>query len=185
MYKIFLDMDSTLNEFTQGYVNYYNRVYHEKVILTNEDLWQYEISKCIPNLTAKEAEIRKKAIFKVPGYWKNIPIKEGAITAVKWIYNNFDTYILTAPWMDNLNCVQEKVEWIKKYFPYFDTSKIIFSAHKNVIHPQSILIDDKPSNLEEFPGKTIAFDYPFNRNIKVDGRITHWKEANDVLKAYL
>lgn len=185
MYKVFLDMDSTLNEFTEGYINYYNRIYREKIVLKNEDLWQYEISKCIPNLTSEEAEKRKRAIFKVPGYWQNIPIKEGAITAVRWIYDNFDTYILTAPWLDNLDCVKEKIAWIQKYFPFFEVDKIVFSAHKNIIHPQSILVDDKPSNLEEFLGKTIAFDYPFNKDINVDGRITHWREIKDVLKAYL
>lgn len=185
MYKVFLDMDSTLNDFTQGYVNYYNKVYKKQESLCDEDLWQYEISKCIPGITIEEAERSRAAIFKVPGYWKNIPIKDNAVEAVEWIYANFDTYILTAPWMDNLDCVKEKVEWVGEYFPFFDRSKIIFSAHKNIIDARSILIDDKPQNLEEFQGVRIAFDYPYNRETNVDGRISNWADIKGLLRAYL
>lgn len=185
MYDVFIDMDATLNDFTKGYIKYYNRLFNEDVTLKDEDLFEYRISNCVPGVDESISIERRNRIFETPGYWFDIPIKEGAFWAVDWIYKNFNTYILSAPWVDSETCVWEKMQWIKKHLPFFDLNKVVFSSHKHIIHKDSILFDDKPQNLEEFRGKKIAFHYRFNESTKVDGRIHHWDEAQDVLEAYL
>jgi 5'(3')-deoxyribonucleotidase len=178
-------MDSTLNDFTSAYVFYYNYYFNDTVSLNHDDLYQYEISKCIPGISDDIAELRKRIIFNVPGYWYNIPPKPGIYDAVSWIYSHFNTYILTSPWLDSATCIDEKIKWIEKHLPFFNRNRIVFSMTKSIIHPHSILIDDKPQNLEEFPGIKIAFHYPFNKDMNVDGRIQSWSNAQQVLSAYL
>lgn len=184
-YQLFVDMDSTLNEFTQAYVSHNNMTFNDDLRLTDSQLTHYEITKNI-DLDEDENERRKEIIFRTPSFWTNIPIKPGAREAMEWLDDRFETFILTAPWLRNLNMFKEKLSWIKLNLPSFDLNKVVFSKRKDIIHGKNtIIIDDNPDFLQTFQGIKIAFDYPFNRGIEVDGRISSWSEIQDVMSAYL
>lgn len=184
-YKVFVDMDSTLNEFTDAYVRHNNMTFDDDLILGDADLIHYEITKNI-ELDVEELERRKEIIFRTPQFWLNIPVKPGAYEALEWINENFETFILTAPWLGNFDMFKEKLSWVKLYFPFFELNKVVFSTRKDIITgDDTILIDDNPHNLETFRGKKIAFHYNFNKDVEVDGRIYQWSDTQEVLKAYL
>lgn len=184
-YQVFVDMDSTLNEFTKAYVYHNNQTFNDDLVLDDMQLTQYEITKNI-DLDDDEKERRKEIIFRTPQFWLDIPIKPGAYEAMQWLDSNFETFILTAPWLRNLNMFKEKLSWVKVHLPFFNLRNVVFSTRKDLIHgDKTILIDDNPEYLSTFKGLKIAYDYPFNRDIKVDGRISAWDEAESVMSAYL
>jgi len=184
-YQVFVDMDSTLNEFTKAYVNHNNMTFDDDLRLDESQLEHYEITKNI-DLDEDENERRKEIIFRTPSFWVDIPIKPDAREVLEWMDDKFETFILTAPWLRNLDMFKEKLSWVKLNLPSFSLNNVIFSTRKDIIHGNNtIIIDDNPNMLETFQGIKIAFDYPFNRSVDVDGRISNWSEAKEVLGAYL
>lgn len=174
---VFVDMDSTMNNFTAGYVNYYNRLYNTDHVIKKKDLVQYEISKCIPGISEKQAVEARTRIFSTPGFWVDIPAYDNMTKTMKWINENFNTYILTAPWIAYKGCVGEKYEWMEKHLPFIPLDKVIFSHDKSVIHKNSLLIDDYPKNLGTFRGKTMKYLYPFNAKSMANFEVKDWKQV--------
>lgn len=172
--KVFIDMDSTLNNFLKGYLNYYNYYFDTDIYKTREDLYQYEISKCIDDIDEYTAEKRREIIFRASNFWLDLPPFPYVKDVVGFIYQHCDVYILTQPYLKYKDCFTEKLLWVQKYLPFFPLDRVIFSAFKDVFISDSLLIDDKPSHLQSFRGKTMAFDYPFNRGVSVDYRAYNW-----------
>ena len=71
----------------------------------------------------------------------------GAIDAVNALAEKYDCYILsTAPW-NNDTALQDKLNWIKKYFPTVFHKRVIFTHHKNLcFQPGAYLIDDRTAH---------------------------------------
>lgn len=182
MIDVFVDMDSTMNDFAAGYIKYFNRIYGTKHKLSRKDLFRYEISKCIPGLNDDKALEAKFNIFSTPGFWVDIPIYPGVKKTMKWMNDNLNTYILTAPWFDYEDCVKEKYRWIKHHLPFFPLDKVIFCHDKHVIHNNSILIDDNVKNLHAFKGKVLKINYPYNSDATVDYAAKTWGQVLTVMK---
>lgn len=68
----------------------------------------------------------------------------GAIDAVNVLKDKYDCYILTtSPW-DNPTALQDKHNWVRKYFGDIFYKRIIFSHHKNLCFQYgAYLIDDR------------------------------------------
>jgi 5'-nucleotidase len=163
-------------------LNYYNKMYNANIKLRKKDLFRYEISKCIPGLEDDEAEKRRNIIFSTPGYWTDLPIYPNAAKVVEWIYQNFNTYILTAPWVDYRDCVPEKYDWIKNHLPFFNLQKVIFCHDKHIIHDQGILIDDNVKHINMFQGKTVRYAYPYNAQAMSTHSADNWNQVLSIMK---
>jgi len=178
---IFVDMDSTLNDFTTGYVAYYNKLYNKDVALENKDLLRYEISKALPGVSDKEAFEIRENIFSTNGFWKDIPIMKNAVNIMKELYDNYNVYIVTAPWKSSLNCYNEKIEWIAKHMPWFDLDKVIYCRDKHLLRGD-IIIDDNPHYITNHRCDwAIAPRYPFNINLPAF-YFNEWKEVPGIVK---
>ena len=164
--KIFVDMDSTLNDFVKGYVDYYNEIFNKNISIANKDLKQYEISKNIEGIAEEEAVEIRQIIFSTEGFWLSIPPQKNAIKAMKEIVDlGHDVYILTAPWKYSINCYPEKIQWVRNHKPWFDLDKVIFCRDKYLIHGD-IIIDDNPHYLRNHSCEfAIAPIYPFNKEM--------------------
>jgi 5'(3')-deoxyribonucleotidase len=85
----------------------------------------------------------------------------GALEAIKKLAKVYDLYILTtSPW-NNPTALQDKLDWIKKYFGNSSDDifhkKVIFSHHKNLLKGD-YLIDDRTNNgAGSFEGELIQF----------------------------
>ncbi|MDR3050870.1 MAG: hypothetical protein LBU67_04020 [Oscillospiraceae bacterium] len=85
----------------------------------------------------------------------------GAIEAVHRIAEHYEVYILsTSPWK-NPDALQDKLDWIKKYFgagndsPFY--KRVIITHHKD-LNKGAFLIDDRTKNgAGEFEGELIQF----------------------------
>lgn len=179
--KIFVDMDSTLNDFTKGYVDYYNRMFDKNISIERDDLKQYEISKAIHALTDDDAIETRQQIFSEPGFWFDIPAQENAVDTMKKLQvMGHELYILTAPWKQSINCYTEKIQWIEKHLPWFDLDKVIYCRDKYLIHGD-VIIDDNPSYLTHHSCEwAVAPRYPFNENLPAF-YFDNWSEVPQII----
>lgn len=179
---IFIDIDSTISDFTAGYLKYYNKLYNKNVKLRKKDLIRYEISKTVHPSDEKEAEDIRSEIFAIPEFWEDLPLFPNAVETVEWIYNNFNTYLITAPWLPYKDCIRKKQEWVETNLPFFPLNKVIFTNDKSIIHSNSILIDDYEKHLLDTRGKTIKMKYPFNKDTPSTWEADNWKQILRIIK---
>jgi len=70
-----------------------------------------------------------------------------------------------------------KLSWVRKHLPFFNTDNFVAVQRKDLLDGD-ILLDDSPSNIKLFQEKkrlVVAFDKPWNRNIK-SVRVKTWEE---------
>ena len=105
-------------------------------------------------------KIYKGQLDNIPNLFSWMVPMPGAIEAFKALAEKYDTYILTtAPWK-NETALQDKKDWLNKYFGELIKKKVIFSHHKELLIGD-YLIDDRPVN--GFQGKQFLFgskEYP-------------------------
>jgi 5'(3')-deoxyribonucleotidase len=105
-------------------------------------------------------KIYKGQLDNIPNLFSWMVPMPGAIEAFKALAEKYDTYILTtAPWK-NETALQDKKDWLNKYFCELIKKKVIFSHHKELLIGD-YLIDDRPVN--GFKGKQFLFgskEYP-------------------------
>lgn len=95
----------------------------------------------------------------IPGIFSKMKPMSGAIEAVNALAEKYDCYILsTAPW-NNDTALQDKLNWVKLYFPQVFHKRVIFSHHKNLcIRPDAYLIDDRTGHgADQFGDHHIQF----------------------------
>lgn len=179
MKKIFIDMDGILNDFNSFFIKYHNLKFNTNFEVCTENMQDYDIVKAL-NIPQENFD----EILLLDEFWENLPVKEYAQESVEKLYSYFDIYILTAPYIQNINNFTIKINWIKKYFSFIDLNKVIFCYYKYLIDGQdSYLIDDNPTHLQKWKGTPTTLEYPFNENVK-SIRFKDWKEIVEHLCWY-
>ena len=110
----------------------------------------------------------------IPGIFSKMKPMHGAVEAVNALAEKYDCYILsTVPWNNN-TALQDKLDWVKHYFPQVFHKRIIFSHHKNLcIQPGAYLIDDRTSHgADQFGDHHIQFG---------SEKFPNWKSVVDFL----
>lgn len=176
--KILVDMDSTLNCWHEHFLNY-----------ASQHGWEIDVEKfkttwsgleCFLNVSLALGQKRWNKILCDYKFWRNIPIKPFARSTMEDLVVEHDVWIVTAPYDLYSGYVIDKFIWISNYLPFFDLDKVIFEKDKWTI-PGDVIIEDKPKTLKKYPGITICFDYPYNRNVEVTHRVKSWKEIANIL----
>ena len=170
---IFCDMDGVLSQFTEGVVE----VLANNGIPTPYKMDQWKLENNIRPLWRRRA---KKLIGKAlthPGFWSLLQPHEGAIEGFKKLQEKGEVYIATTPW-NSTACFKGKRQWIARYLKGFPQDRIIFIKDKSLLRG-SLLIDDKPSNLHGFIGRTRLMDRPWNQEERWHLRVHSWKELLD------
>ncbi len=95
----------------------------------------------------------------IPHIFSKMKPMHGAVEAVNALAEKYDCYILsTAPW-NNPTALQDKLDWVKQYFPQVFHKRVIFSHHKNLcLQPDAYLIDDRTGHgADQFGDHHIQF----------------------------
>ena len=169
---VFVDMDNTLNAFSEGFANTTNKILGTNIQISGKDLVSYHIEEApqfhgLPDI--------KTRVFHDPSFWINIPVLEGAVEGLQFIYENYDTYVLTAPFFAYKDCMKDKMDWMERHFPFFNVKKMIFCNDKHLI-TRGTLVDDHEDNLSKWEGTTVRVEYPYNMGCQVDHSCKDWKE---------
>lgn len=179
--SIGIDLDSTLNNLDDKWLELYNKDYNDKLTKDNLTSWN------ITSIVKPECGDKIHDYLLQPGFFKNLGMQPNAYEVTKWLSKLFDLYIVTA--YHPKTCL-DKALWVEKYLPQIPVRNIIFCNHKGLIKT-NFLIDDGGHNIEDFSvsnkfGTPIVFDAPWNRYLdNVNGikfiRVKDWLEIKEVV----
>lgn len=93
-----------------------------------------------------------------PGFFRNLPVMEGAKEAVEELesINELKIYIATKITTHNLLAATEKLQWVEEHFP--SLIKKVFIACDKTLLKGDFLIDDFP-RWKDFDGEHILFNH--------------------------
>jgi len=171
---IAVDMDNTLNNFTAGAIDYalkigvnYNNI---QLPLKTWDIFSI--------LYPDNTQIMADKIMSTPGFWLDLEPYPHSEVTLKYLTRIATVAIVTKPW-NNYNCIPEKMQWIRRNYPFFDLSNVVFTWNKDLV-PADYIIEDKPDNYKDLKGrKLILFDQEYNRNEICTQRVKSWKEIEE------
>jgi 5'(3')-deoxyribonucleotidase len=133
----------------------------KRIIYFDMDNVLVDFKSGIDRLDGKTKKTYEGRLDEVPSIFKLMNPMEGAIDAVHKLSKTYDVYILsTSPWL-NPTALQDKLDWIKKYFGDDENNifykRVIFSHNKHLLKGD-YLIDDRTKNgADRFEGKLIQF----------------------------
>jgi len=175
--KIGIDLDTTLNNLMEHWLDCYNEDYNDN--LTQWNTWHVDEN------VKPECGIKILDYLLKPNFFYDLEIKENAVEVIDFLMGYFDIYIVTAYLPEN--CL-EKVNWVKKFIPNIKPENIIFINDKSMVDID-FLIDDGPHNIQAFsPIKTaIIYDMPYNQYLDYDAfqtwdRVKNWNEIKELFE---
>jgi 5'-nucleotidase len=168
-----IDMDGVLADIETHWLNWYEKDYGVK--LNTSIFLGVKETDAFPD---KEAVHR---FTNTPGFFRTLPVMEGAVAAVKKLAEDYDIYIVSAA-MEFPLSLFEKKEWLAEHFPFISWENIIFCGDKSVISTD-FLIDDYCKNLDHCIGMPIMFTAGHNTNHTHHTRVNNWEEVLTLMEA--
>lgn len=163
---IAIDMDGVIADTVSQFIAWYKKEFGENI--AKEAFDGVPESEGLPN-----GAVRK--FVYTPGFFRTVPVMEGARAAVQELMDNFDVYIVSAA-VEFPQSLPEKYEWLQENFPFISWRNIIFCGDKSIIGTD-YMIDDHLKNLDNYGGTSILFTAGHNLGIDRHTRINNWEEA--------
>lgn len=168
---IAIDMDGVIADVERSYLEWYERDYgvaYPKAAM----------SGLMENEAMPDGAIYK--FLTTPGFFRSLPVMEGAVEALKELAEDHDLYIVSAA-MEFPLSLYEKHQWLAEHFPFISWKNIIFCGDKSVI-ATDYLIDDHCKNLDFCKGKPLMFTAFHNVNHNHHTRVNSWKEIPALIR---
>ena len=165
-------MDGVIANTAEQFLNWYEMKHGVRI--PRENLQGVSELDALPNQAAR------KFVFE-QGFFRGVPVMEGATEAVQELMKYFDVYIVSAA-MEFPQSLAEKYEWLKEHFPFVHWKNIIFCGDKSIINTD-YMIDDHVKNLDVFKGRPFLFTAAHNIAIDRHTRVNNWSEVIEILKA--
>lgn len=97
------------------------------------------------------------------GFWYNLEPLPGAIESFKFLESKYDVWILTRPSFHNLNCYNEKAQWVRDNLGFDAQVKTILCGNKSLVKGEFLIDDHNKDGQPEFEGVWIQIgnkEYP-------------------------
>lgn len=114
-----------------------------------------------------------------PGFFRDIPVMDGAKEVIADLMERYDIFIATAA-QEFPNSLREKWDWLQEHFPAISWRNYVFMGDKSILNT-AYLIDDMPRNLRTFQGEGLLFDALHNREDTQFRRVRSWQDVAKVL----
>lgn len=138
---LYLDMDGVLADFDKCMKAIKPELYEEGEFDTYD----------------KKSDEIDAIVAKQPHIFEDLEPMEGAIDAVKQLFNRYDVYFLSTPMWAVPESYMGKRKWVEKHFGEYAKKKLILS-HRKDLAIGHYLVDDRFKNgAGEFTGKHIHF----------------------------
>ena len=167
---IAIDMDGVIADTVSNFITWYERDFGVP----------FQAFDGKPEAEGLPDNAVRKYVF-TPGFFRSVPVMEGAKEALLEFSKTFDIYIVSAA-MEFPQSLIEKYEWLKEHFPFISWKNIIFCGDKSIIGTD-YMVDDHVRNLDVCKGKTLMFTAGHNANFNGHQRVNNWKEVMDIFKA--
>lgn len=173
---ILSDMDGVVANFVDSILTLYNEEYGENV--------QYN------DITHNDMHLfcrRGRAIYKYfhqEGLFRGLEVAEGSQKVINgWLDAGHEVYFVTKPVDHSLYCMKEKQAWVDEHFPRIGHKNVIFTGHKYLVRGDA-LIEDLPTNLENFRGYGILMAQPWNTKVNPRWASRHdsWEDIDHTVK---
>ena len=164
--SIAVDMDGVLADTETHFIQYYEKESGKKV--DRKTMIGVSESFAFRDKTAVQRYVH------TPGFFRTLPLIAGSVSAVKFLMEDFDVYIVSAAMVFPLS-LYEKKQWLEEYFPFISWKNIVFCGVKSIIKAD-YLIDDHVKNLDYFSGTPLMFTAAHNVNISHHRRLNNWEE---------
>jgi 5'-nucleotidase len=168
--RLLVDMDGVMADVYSQFVAYEEREFGYRQPIENM-------------LGKKEHDVFKNlsAYLYSKGFFRNAPVMEGSIEAIKTLNKKYELFIVSAA-MEFPTSLHEKYEWLEEHFPFISWKQMVFCGLKTVVQGD-IMIDDHYKNLDFFEGRTILFTQPHNFGVgeKNHERVHSWEDISRIL----
>jgi 5'(3')-deoxyribonucleotidase len=174
---IVCDIDDVLNDLTQKAIALYNARSGKNIQVS--DITTYNFSDCLP----KEDADAICALFEERELWDSLAPTPGSQDALRTLLRQgHRVYLATATHYKNFGW---KMEWLKKYYDFFDHWDVIRIADKSLLRADA-MIDDRMENLTNSVCDRICIDQPWNRSASKDYtydiyRVNNWSLIPNVI----
>ncbi|RZK74321.1 MAG: 5'(3')-deoxyribonucleotidase [Pedobacter sp.] len=163
-------MDEVLADPIHKFIKLYNRDYGiplDMVLEPGKEMYQH-VPEHINNKWFEY--INEK------GFFRDLPLIEGSVDAVKKLHEKHDVYIVSAA-MEFRNSLEDKLDWLAEHFPFIGWRNIMFCGDKIV--NVDVMIDDRAKNFVGFEGRKLLFTSPHNLLLSEYERVNTWQEVLD------
>ena len=162
---ILVDMDCILVSMLPTWIDAYNAGTGENVRV--DDIEDYNLAMYCKN------EKLLYEILTMPGFFDSMnPMPHAVMSLQTLMTEGYDVVIVTQPPRASDFAVGDKKAWIRRYFPSFDLTSMIFCHRKDMIMGD-LLFDDRPSHLIDWKktnpnGLAATLDWKYNRVPELD-----------------
>ena len=170
--RIAIDMDEVLADPLHKFIQLYNRDHQVPLDLIIEP--GTEIFHNVP----EEVSGKWYEYINEKGFFRDLPVIEGAVEAVQQLQQKYEVYIVSAA-MQFRNSLEDKLDWLGDHFPFIDWKYIVFCGDKIV--DVEVMIDDRINNFKNFNGRALLFSSPHNLLVNGYERVNNWQEVLDRL----
>ena len=177
MLTILIDMDGVVADLLDKWLMVYNNRYKDTI--TKEQITNWDASLAAKNCSSKDFY----SIINEPGFFSDLKVIENSVEVTKRLQQaGHILYFVTATPYDSLDAGFYKSKWVDTYFPHL-TRKNVIQTHLKHLVKGDLLLDDSPSNLENFPGLKVVFNMEYNKNARVDFRVGNWNEFEKLINS--
>lgn len=152
-----IDVDNVLGNLQEAVVNVFNERCGTKY--TVDHFTDYNVENVLP---VKEAVAMKKMYGESGIYDYVKPLAGSQECLQKLINDGHQVYLVTDAIPKNYN---DKVKWIKHFYPFVDEAHIVAMKHKNMFRCDIMIEDNMQNLLSGVHYDRICIDYPWNRNV--------------------
>lgn len=179
MKTILVDMDDTIENCTEAWVQYVNKRYGTNV--DPDSLRDWDVSKAFPTLTREQVY----SVTFEDEFWHSVTPIDGAVEYLKKLIDDgHKVYIVTCAAYETLKVKMEDV--LFKYFPFIEWKDVIIASRKQMINAD-ILIDDGIHNHIDGRYEKLLFTAPHNIEYDADAngmkRVKNWKEIYEYINS--
>lgn len=152
---IVTDVDGVLNNLMDTVLAEYNKKYNAHYSI--KDIVAYNLDERFePDVTNK-----MKELFSSSEVWNKVKATSGAHNALQKLINGgHQVYLATD---HNPNTYGDKVAWVRRFFPFIETSKIICIKDKWILRADIMIEDNLQTLLAKPYYHRILMDHPWNQ----------------------
>jgi 5'(3')-deoxyribonucleotidase len=168
--RILCDIDSVMAQTMKHWLSIYNKKYFDNLIVEDVTLWD------IDKVVKPSCGMAIYNIIKEPGFFYDLEPMPGMVKAIGELQAaGHEIILVSSSPRKGKTSAYDKVRWVEKYLPDFNTEDIVFTHRKDVVSGD-LMLDDAPHNIEAFPGLTCVFDQPWNRKVRSNFRVSDWDQ---------
>lgn len=174
---ICVDIDNTINNLQEAVIKLFNERYGTKYTLN--DFTEYNVENVLPVSEAMSMQ----AMYGETGLYNSVRPIHGAQDALQKLINEGHSVYLVTDAIPST--YDEKVKWVRHFFPFIDNAHIVAMKHKNLFKCDVMIEDNMQNLLAGVHYHRICIDYPWNRDttdyVYDIHRCSTWKQVMSVV----